>query len=99
MTNLADTYPYVGPVSSPSYPAIVSSTTPANPTLGMIWFNPPSSIQVYTSTGWQSAGGAGTLAGLLDVDTSAMIDGDTLIYDARTTKWMAVTVSHDYGRY
>ena len=105
MSNLADTFPYTGPVTSPSFPATVSSTPPANPTIGMIWFNPTGNVtQVYTSGGWRPAGGGGggtatTLSALLDVDTSGMVDGDTLIYDNSTSKWMAVPPDHDAGRY
>ena len=39
MTGLADTFPYLGPVNSPSYPVVVSATAPTNPGIGNAWLN------------------------------------------------------------
>jgi len=38
-----------------------------------------------TSTG----GSSGTLAALTDTDTSAVINGSVLVYDANTSQWVA----------
>jgi len=36
-----------------------------------------------------SAGSGGTLAGLNDVDASAVANGSVIVYNANTTKWEA----------
>ena len=104
MSNLADNFPYTGPVTNPSYPAYTGTTAPANPTIGTIWFNPTSGImQVFTATGWQAASGGGTAGGrlvdLTDVDAMGALDGDILVYDLTSSTWQAVALDLDYGRY
>jgi hypothetical protein len=74
MTNLADTFTYLGPVNAPSFPANVSTTAPANPTVGALWFNPTSSItSVWDGTVWVTMGGgaAATVAATAPVKKSA----------------------------
>jgi hypothetical protein len=105
MSNLADTFPYTGPVTNPSYPAYTGTTAPANPTIGTIWFNPTGRImQVFTARGWQTAtGGGGTAGGrlvdLTDVDAMGSLDGDILVFDSTSSTWQAVALDLDYGRY
>lgn len=111
MTNLADLFPYTGPVPAVGFPAYVGTTAPINPVIGSIWFNPTSgATQIFTATGWvaSAAGGGGgpttptaplALVDLTDVDAGAAIDGDILTYDNATGFWMAVQPDHDAGRY
>jgi hypothetical protein len=105
MTNLADTFPFTGTIPAVGFPAYVGATPPANPAVGSIWFNPTTgTTQVYTASGWVAAGGGGaagstTLDALTDVDAVGAVDGDTLVYDGRTSMWMAIPPDHDAGRY
>jgi hypothetical protein len=63
MTGLADTFPYVGPVTGPSFPIVVSNTAPANPTTGSAWLDTskvPPVLSVYDGAVWIGSSSAST---------------------------------------
>ena len=54
-----------------------------------VWYVDADSSQWVQSSGGDGGGGATTLAGLLDTDTSGAADGEILVYRSATSNWTA----------
>jgi hypothetical protein len=68
--------------------AYVDSTSPANPVEGDIWYDTANNLlKAHNGTGFISAGYA-TIAALEDTTITSVTDGEFLIYDNATSKWI-----------
>jgi hypothetical protein len=68
--------------------AYVDSTSPANPVEGDIWYDTTNNLlKAHNGTGFISAGYA-TVAALEDTTITSVTDGEFLIYDNATSKWI-----------
>jgi hypothetical protein len=68
--------------------AYIDSSAPANPTEGDIWYDTTNNLlKAHNGTGFISAGYA-TVAALEDTTITSVTDGEFLIYDNATSKWI-----------
>lgn len=96
MTGLADTFPYLGPVNSPSYPVVVSATAPTNPGIGNAWLDTsqvPPVFYIYDGTTWVVSSSSSTATGL----PPATAADQTLGSSGPGQTWAPTTL--DQGRY
>jgi len=73
--------------------AYIDSTAPANPTEGDIWYDTANNtLKAHNGTGFISAGYA-TIAALEDTVITSVADGEFLVYDNATSKWINKTLA------
>lgn len=73
--------------------ATVSSSAPASPTAGQLWFDSDTAQTfVYYDSAWVEIAGSNTslasLANIDDVDISVPADGDVLVWDSTSSRWV-----------
>ena len=71
--------------------AYVDSTAPANPVEGDIWYDTANNLlKAHNGTGFASAGYQ-TIAALEDTTITSVADGEFLVYNTATSKWINET--------